>query len=254
LLIAAPALANSNLKPGPDASVKSILDGDTVVLRMPVMGAVQVRLVGIQAPKLPLGRKKFPVWPLAAASKALLAKLAGGQTLKLSFGGANMDRHGRLLAHLHRQDGTWVQGEILRRGMARVYSFPDNRASVADMLALEQAARDAKRGIWGLRYYAVRTTDDIGELTRLAGTFQLIAGRVAKAVKIKGTVYLNFGDDWRKDFTITLKSKTVRLFTKAGIDPVALEGRVVRVRGWLKKYNGPLIEVSHPEQIEVIDR
>jgi hypothetical protein len=80
----------------------------------------------------------------------------------------------------------------------------------------------------------------------------LIEGRVADAVKIKGQVYLNFGQDWRKDFTITLKAKVARLFAKAGVDPLGFKGRMVRVRGWLKKYNGPMIEASHPEQIEVI--
>jgi hypothetical protein len=172
--------------------------------------------------------------------------------LTLSFGGARKDRHGRLLAHLHRLDGTWIQGEMLKRGMARVYSFPDNRAAVADMLTLERAARKARRGIWGLRYYAVRGPDPANQLSRLAGTFQLIEGCVADAVRIKGKVYLNFGEDWRSDFTISLKAKVARLFAKAGVDPLAFKGRIVRVRGWLKKYNGPMIEASHPEQIEVI--
>ncbi len=240
-----------DLKPGPTATIASVVDGDTVVLKTPVMGATQIRLVGIQAPKLPLGRKNFPTWPLAGAAKSLLTTLIDGKPLSLSSGGAQKDRHGRLLAHLHRPDGTWIQGEMLKRGMARVYSFPNNRTKVADMLALEQTARKAKRGIWGLRYYAIRGADPAGDLSRLAGSFQLIEGRVADAVKIKGQVYLNFGSDWRKDFTITLKAKVARLFAKAGVDPLAFEGRIVRVRGWLKKYNGPMIEASHPEQIEV---
>ncbi|MDA1091361.1 MAG: thermonuclease family protein [Proteobacteria bacterium] len=256
MLIVVPATAKAlpdGLKPGPaDVLVAGVVDGDTVVLKTPMMGATQIRLVGIQAPKLALGRKNFPTWPLAAESKALLATLVDGQPLTLSFGGAEKDRHGRLLAHLHRSDGTWIQGEMLKRGMARVYSFADNRSAVADMLALEHGARKAKRGIWGLPYYAVRNPENADELSRLAGTFHLVEGRVADAVRIKGQVYLNFGQDWRKDFTITLNSKVVRLFAKTGVDPLALKGRMVRVRGWLKKYNGPMIEASHPEQIEVM--
>ncbi len=254
-LIVAPAAAQGlpdGLKPGPTVLVADVIDGDTVVLETPVMGAAQVRLVGIQAPKLPLGRVNFPVWPLAAEAKSLLAALVGGRKLTLSFGGAEKDRHGRLLAHLRRPDGTWVQGVMLKRGMARVYSFADNRAAVAAMLALEQDARKARRGIWGLRYYAVRGAGKLRELSRLAGTFQLIEGRVAGAARIKGRVYLNFGDDWRKDFTITIQAKAGRLFAKAGVDPLAFEGKMVRVRGWLKKFNGPMIEANHPEQIEVI--
>ena len=32
----------------------------------------------------------------------------------------------------------------------------------------------------------------------------------------------------------------------------ALEGRISRVRGWIKWWNGPMIELTHPEQIEVL--
>ena len=95
-----------------------------------ISGATEIRPVGIQAPKLPLGRKNFPTWPLAAESKKALENLVLGKTVTLIFGGSDKDRDGRLLAHLHRPDRTWVQGEMLKKGMARVYSFADNRARV----------------------------------------------------------------------------------------------------------------------------
>ena len=181
----APALAEEALRPGGEAMVKAVVDGDTVVLESAVMGARQIRLVGIQAPKLPLGRKNFPTWPLAEESKKALQNLTLGKTVRLSFGGSDKDRYGRLLAHLHRLDGTWVQGEMLKKGMARVYSFADNRAVVGPMLALESEARAARRGIWGLRFYAVRTPQ---ELSSWIGTFQLVEGKVLKAARIKGRV------------------------------------------------------------------
>jgi len=249
LLSGRPAAGAEELKAGPQAVVTGVVDGDTVTLKEPVMGSAQIRLVGIQAPKLPLGRPNFPTWPLAEESKRALETLTLGKTVRLSFAGSEKDRHGRLLAHLHTPSGAWVQGEMLKRGMARVYSFPDNRAAVEDLLVLERDAREAKRGIWSLGFYTVREPQ---ELSRLIGTFQLVTGRVLKAAKVKGTVYLNFGADWRTDFTIMVKAKAARLFAKAGVDPLALEGRMVRVRGWLKKFNGPMIEASHPEQIEVL--
>ena len=45
----------------------------------------------------------------------------------------------------------------------------------------------------------------------------------------------------------------MRTFRRAGVDPTSLEGRRVRVRGWLQSLNGPMIEVTHPEQIEVLE-
>jgi len=252
LLLAAPAAAGADaLTQGPEAAVAEVVDGDTVVLARPVMDAAQIRLVGLQAPKLPLGRPGFPTWPLAEDAKRALSDLVMGRRLTLTFGGAQKDRHGRLLAHLHRDDGVWVQGEMLSRGMARVYSFPDNRALVTKMLALEAAARSARRGIWGHPFYAVRALQGLG---RLIGTFQLVEGTVLEAARVKGRVYLNFGADWRTDFTIAVDAPAGRVFKKAGVDPLAYQGKRVRVRGWLKEFNGPMIAVTHPEQIEDLDR
>ena len=245
----APAIA-ADLAPGGSAGVRTVVDGDTVIIDPPLDGADQIRLVGIQAPKLPLGRPNFPTWPLAGQSKRALEQLVLGRDVTLGYGGRRKDRHGRLLAHLHVGD-TWVQGEMLRAGMARVYSFADNRALVAEMLALEREARAARRGIWADPFYVVRNPDS---LERDLDSFQLVEGRVADVAVVRGRAYLNFGANWRTDFTIALAPAAVRLFAREGIDIRGFKGTRVRVRGWVKEYNGPMIETTHPEQIEVLSR
>lgn len=243
-IVGAPGAAGREvLEPGGEGRVASVVDGDTVVLA----DGRQVRLVGIQAPKLPLGRPEFRAWPLAEEAKQFLVALVLGERVRLFYGGQPVDRYGRQLAHLYLDDGRWVQGEILRQGMARVYSFPDNRALVAEMLALEREARRNRRGIWDHPYYAIR---DHAETRRHIDSFQLVEGRVMRVGRGRRNLYLNFGANWRRDFTIAIGPRARRLFDDAGMDPVALEGRSVRVRGWLKWRNGPMIEVSHPEQIE----
>lgn len=262
VIAAAPAAADSaGLEPGGTGIVREIVDGDTLVAEMTAteaatpaeaaMGSkIPIRLVGIQAPKLPLGRPDFDPWPLGEEAKAALSGLALGQTLRLAFGGAKLDRHGRLLAHLYAPDGTWIQGEMLSRGMARVYTFADNRALAADMYARERDARAAKRGIWAARFYAVRTPD---ELEKLTGTFQLVEGRVARAAVVRSRGYLNFGEDWKTDFTVEIPPSAQNLFRRAGFDVGALSGKRVRVRGWVDSFHGPMIEANHPEQIEVLE-
>jgi len=168
---------------------------------------------------------------------------------KLVFGGRQRDRHGRLLAHLYGANGEWLQGELLEAGLARVYSFADNRALITEMLALEAEARAAGRGIWAEPYYRIRTPD---EAATHVGSFQLVEGRVVDAALVKGKAYLNFGADWRTDFTVALPASALKLFATAGLDPEAFEGRILRVRGWIKSFNGPMIEATHPEQIEVL--
>lgn len=263
LLLAPPAGAGEGpgLVPGGSGTVRAVVDGDTLVLalgqdvpgvegRAPAGAEIAVRLVGIQAPKLPLGRAGFAPWPLAEQAKAALERLALGREIALSFGGRRMDRHGRLLAHLHDQEGRWIQGEMLKAGLARVYSFADNRALVPEMLALERAAREAGLGIWGHPFYRVLGA---GEAAGYIDSFQLVEGEVVAAAVVRGRGYLNFGDDWRRDFTISIAPAARRLFEAEGLEVAGFEGRRVRVRGWIESYNGPMIEATHPEQVEVLD-
>ena len=226
--------------------VVEIVDGDTVILEH----GAEVRLVGLQAPKLALGRRDFPDWPLADDSREALSGLVLGRRVALAYGGRRIDRHGRALAHLVREDGLWVQGAMLSAGMARVYSFEDNRTAVEEMLALERLARDAGRGIWAHPYYAVRA---VAETETLLDSFQIVEGVVFDAAAVRGRVYLNFGPDWRDDFTVSIAPDDVPAFIASGWDPLDLTGRRIRVRGWIYRRNGPMIDATHPEQIERLE-
>lgn len=253
---AAPAVAASDLETlapalqdAGRATVTEVIDGDTALLD----DGREVRFVGIQAPKLPLGRPGFPEWPLAPEAQAEVAALIGGRAVAVRQGDSGMDRHGRVLAHLFRlDDGLWVQGALLRRGLARVYTFPDNRALAAEMLEAESEARAAGRGIWALDWYAVRDAEALAAAGRPAWEgFQLVRGVVRDVATVRGTTYLNFGADWRTDFTVSLDAAARRLFEAAGVDLEALAGQDVLARGWIRARNGPMIEATHPEQLQV---
>ena len=229
--------------------VRDVTDGDTLTLDTGVV----VRLAGIQAPKLPLRRPGFKPWPLADEARIALQELSRNQMVQLGIGGARTDRHGRTLAHLYRQpDGMWIQGEMLRRGLARVYTFSDNHALAPEMLALEREARAAKRGIWAHDFYAVRHAENLAEnLDGLEDSFQLVQGKVLKFVKISDYMFLNFGADYKTDFTVVIDRKDWPRF--AATAPEGYTGRTVSVRGWIEQWNGPMLRISHHEQIEVLE-
>ena len=235
----------SELKRDGSGIVVEVIDGDTVLLK----DGRQVRLVGIQAPKLPLGRANFTKWPLADEAKGALEGLALGRQVSLGYGGRRQDRRGRELAHLFAEDGSWLQGALLQQGLARVYSFRDNRARIVEMLVLERQARTARRGIWRVPYYRVLTAT---ETPKFIDTFQLVEGTVLDVAVVRGRLYINFGADWRQDFTVTFAARDRALLDRSGFDYRALKDRRIRVRGWLKRWNGPMIEATHPEQIEVL--
>ena len=236
---------------GGEATVVSVVDGDTVFLD----DGTQVRLVGTQAPKLPLGRRNFKTWPLATEAKTALEDLVLGERVELRYGGERTDRHRRRLAHLFvtGDDGLWVQGEMVRRGFARTYSFADNRSCVRQLQAHEAEARSAGRGIWRLDYYRLRKAANPDGLLSLVNSYQLVEGEVVSAADVRGRVFLNFGPNYRDDFTAVIAPRDARRFRGGPIDLLALEGRRVRVRGWLESHNGPSIDVTHPEQIEIIE-
>ncbi|CAO3408028.1 thermonuclease family protein [Azospirillum largimobile] len=231
--------------------VTAVLDGDTLELE----DGRRVRLAGIEAAKPP--RHATPadgrVWPLAETATRALSELALGRRVAL-HGPAPVDRHGRLLAHLVREDGLWLQSALVVRGLARVHTRPDARAYAAELLAGEEAARNAGRGLWRSRVYAVRDAADPEELARDRDSFQLVEGVVLAVTKSGGEAWLDFGADWRSDVTVHIGRAAMREVTRAGIDPLSFEGRRVRVRGWITLRNGPLIEIAHPEQIERLER
>jgi len=208
-----------------------------------------LRLANVRAPARPLGHPKSRGWPLAAQAREALRRLVQGADVVLARDGPRMDRHGRTLAQVFRADGTWVQVALLRRGLARVDGFPGTPEVTAALLAAEAEARRAGRGLWAHPGYRVRTHREAHDAV---GSFQLVRGRVRDVAVVRGRAYLNFGRDWREDFTVTLAPRARRRFESAGIDVESYEGRVVRVRGWIESYNGPMIEVTHPEQIEVL--
>ncbi len=239
LVLFGPALADET------ARVERIVDGDTLLLQ----DRREVRLVGIQAPKLPLGRRNFVPWPLAEDAKAALERLAGGKTLTLSYGGAPKDRYGRLLAHLTDENGRFLQAEMLRVGMARLYSFADNRSRLDELYAAEREARAAGRGIWSHPYYRIRAPDGLaGDLD----SFQLVEGVVLRVGASGGRVFLNFGADPKTDFTAVIQPGSTKAFAVVGLEPTSLANRRVRVRGWIENRNGPSIQITHPEQIELL--
>lgn len=241
-------MRSCGLTAGEKGVVSEVIDGDTVVLK----SGRQVRLIGIQAPKLPLGRQGFEPWPMGEAAKGVLGKMTLHKEVQLFHGKTREDRHGRILAHVlvHNKSGTsqWAEKVLLERGFARVYSFADNRFCVEEMLGFERGARADRAGIWSQDFYAIRPHHQSG---RYLGSFQLVEGRVLDVAEVRTGVYLNFEENWREDFTIFIAKRDLRHFGGKEHELGLLEGQRIRVRGWLKLKNGPMIDVTHPEQIEI---
>lgn len=139
-----------------------------------------------------------------------------------------LDRHGRIVAHVITADGVWLQHALLRDGMARAHPALGETALASTLYRAEGAARSARAGLWADRINRARNPS---EAWADRGTFQIVEGRVYAAAVVRGTGYLNFAEDWRRDFTVALDRDALKRFEKAGINLADLEGRRVRARG-----------------------
>jgi micrococcal nuclease len=227
-------------EPGETVTIATVVDGGEVILG----DGRRVRLVGIEAPHP--GTAHSRAWPYAEEAKAALEKLVLGREVELRFAGNRRDRYDRILAQLF-VGKRWVQGEMVRRGLARVASAADNRVGVTEMLAREDRARQARRGIWRDRFYAVRAADEAG---RYAGSFQIVEGTVVDTAMVESQLFVNFAGDWRTAFSLRLPPDALRLFRAEGVAAATLKGARLRVRGWVRGSERPVIDVTHPEQIE----
>lgn len=250
---AASVRAECNLSDPQRGTVAAANDGETLTL---TDGTV-VRLIGAKAPAAPLGWRGDRPWPLVSEAKRALSELASGAEVELRYGGTRLDRHGHALAQVFVVKGSkrlWLQGELVAKGLARVYSFPDNHACVSELLVREAAARSKRIGVWGVSAYRVLEADNLERLRRLTRSYQLVEGVVAAVGEAGGRVYLNFDKDWRRDFTIVVERKGKAALKAGGIDVKALAGKRLRVRGWIEWWNGPMIRLTHVEQIELMPK
>jgi len=191
------------------------------------------------------------------AARAALAALVEGAAIELGRSGAGSDRYGRLLAQAtvvrdgRRQS---VAHEMLAQGFARVSAEVGERPCAEELLRRERAAREAKLGLWAEPYYAVVGAETLPELVAERGRFAVVEGEVWSVRESGGTIYVNFGRRWSQGLTVTIAKRNERNFIAAGLPPRTLEHRRVRVRGFIEERNGPRIEATRPEQIEIAER
>jgi endonuclease YncB( thermonuclease family) len=227
----------------------NVLDGVTLRLDRAIEGSDTVRLAGLRAPEADPQAAAGAASPWADKASDALRRLVAGNCLIIQPDAPEIDRYNQLQAHLYREDGRWLQQALLQDGLARVLPGLDAAERVRAMLPIEAAARAARAGIWADPAYAVRTPDSVG---RDVGTLQLVEGRVLKATRVGPRVYLNFGEDWRRDFTIVVPAAAMPAFARAGINLTGLAGQPVRVRGLVDDFNGAMIEIDRPEFLELL--
>jgi hypothetical protein len=147
------------------------------------------------------------------------------------------------------KDDIWIQGTLVAEGLARVRTTPENKEQYLKLLELEKSARDKKLGLWAIPMNSILTPLTASQNMN---NFGIVEGQVYATAQNKQSIFLNFTSDWKTDFSVAIPAKLRKDFSKLRIDPMSLRAKKIRVRGWMRSYNGPYIELDHAEQLELV--
>lgn len=127
--------------------VKKVVDGDTFWLDDNSAKGLKVRLIGVDAPE---SRKTFrkEVGYYGKEAKAYLKSILENHRVKLELDIDPKDQYGRTLAYVYREDGLFINAELIKNGYAMVLTVPPNVKYADYFLELQQDARDNQRGLW----------------------------------------------------------------------------------------------------------
>jgi micrococcal nuclease len=117
--------------------VRSITDGDTIVLT----NGEEIRYIGIDTPE-----KSQPYFEEA---KEFNRKMVEGKRVFLEYDKETKDKYSRTLAYVW-VDSLLVNAELVRNGLASVYTYPPNLKHRDYFCSLQTEARKAKIGIWSI--------------------------------------------------------------------------------------------------------
>lgn len=260
-----PSVALAQLQPFGvlNGTVTHVSDGDTVRLNT---GHI-IRLLDINTPEI--AHEDKPAEPLANQAKQALKAMVLNQPVQVQLGARVYDPYERVLGHVYLRNGTrdaWVNGGLVRGGFAHVYTFPDNRVYGPELLKLEAAARRENVGLWALPRWQVHSAEACCAEEDI-GRFVLVRGTITAIAKVGNRTFLNFGQDWRTDFSVVIDDKNLKFFRPAKVKgerrkkgepkpaPFSLNdylGKEVLVRGVAQPVNGILVRVTHPEQLQVM--
>lgn len=127
--------------------VVRVVDGDTIIIDY--NGTEErVRLIGVDTPEsVHPDKEKNTEFGTTASnfSKELLTD----KYVKIELDVQERDQYGRILAYVYLDD-VMVNKILLQKGYAKVATYPPNVKYVDDFTAIQEEARNNKKGLWGL--------------------------------------------------------------------------------------------------------
>jgi micrococcal nuclease len=162
---AARAPEESPLKEDVLYTVTRVLDGDTFSVKdVTSPREFTIRMLGINTPETVDPRKPPECFGTEASDET--KKLLKDARVFLTFSPKRevIDRYGRYLAYVVREDGVRVNEYLLEKGLAREYTYDTAYSKQKVFRTLEEGAKREKQGLW-----AECTTPHFGTIDNILG-------------------------------------------------------------------------------------
>lgn len=88
----------------------------------------------------------------------------------------------------------------------------------------------------------------------LEGEFTIVRGTVTNMRKTRNGISLNFGDDWKRDFTAYLSVSVSKELEDRHDKNFNLVGQRIQMRGFMDLYYGPAMRIDHLLQMEILSK
>jgi endonuclease YncB( thermonuclease family) len=124
------------------ATMSWVFDGDTIKLS----NGTRVRYAGVNTPEI--AHEGRPAEPFANEAYMFNKRLTMGNRVRIQIDKEKYDQYGRLLAYVFLPDGTFVNGALVEKGLAMVYTTPPNVRYDQDLLTLQRRAMRERVGLW----------------------------------------------------------------------------------------------------------
>ena len=217
--------------------VKTVYDGDTVVLE----NGEKIRLLGINTPEIQHQNK--PADAGGDEAKQWLINKVKNAKVRVETDVEKQDHYGRTLGHLFTENKEHLNLQLVKEGLAAVSIFPPSLRYTKELIAAQDEAEQAKRGIWQRPEYAPINAADLTDEGHAGWT--RIVGTVSEAQVNRKTVYLRFTDR----FLAKIERDNESLFP----DLNSYRGKKIEVRGWLNRSKDKFsMLIRHPSAIKLL--
>lgn len=140
-------------------AVTSVIDGDTIKIN--IDGTIEtLRLIGMDTPETVDPRKPVQCFGKEASNKAKELLVSTKVRLEKDPTQGELDKYGRTLAYVYREDGLFYNKYMIEKGYAHEYTYNTPYKYQAEFKAAQKSAQENLRGLWSPATCNGDTTSD----------------------------------------------------------------------------------------------